>query len=72
MDNLSKARSVGFIKFEIDIRGKQNLESAPRKMVLNKSAALAMKNLSGFRKYRKPAAKTKEPKFQWNQKMKVI
>ena len=37
-------------------------------MVLNKSADLAIKNFSDFRKYRKAAAKIKEPKFQWNQK----
>ena len=41
-------------------------------MVLNKSANLTIKNLSDFRKHRKPAVEIKELKFQWNQKMKVL
>ena len=70
--NLSQERSVGFVNFELEIRGKQNLESVSRKMVLIKSADLTINNSFDFRKYRKPAVEIKELKFQWNQKMKVL
>ena len=43
-----------------------------RKIVLHKFPDLAIKNLSDFRKYRKPAVGVKELKFQWNQNMKVL
>ena len=48
--NLGEERSVGFINYELDIRGKQNLESVSRKMVLNKSFDLT-ENLTDFKKY---------------------
>ena len=64
--NLSEERSVGFVNYELDICGKQNLEYVPRAMVLNKSADL-IKNLSDVRKYRKLAVEITELKFQWNQ-----
>lgn len=35
--NLVEECSVGFLDYELDIRGKQNLEAASRKMVLYKS-----------------------------------
>ena len=38
--NLNEERSVGFLNYELDIRGKQHLEAASRKMVLNKAADL--------------------------------
>ena len=66
--NLSEERSVGFINFELDIRGKQNLEAVSRKMVLNKSADLT-KDLTDFRKYRKALAEIKEYKLEWKKKM---
>ena len=70
--NLSQERSVGFVNFELEICGKQNLESVSRKMVLIKSADLTINNSFDFRKYRKPAVEIKELKFQWNQKMEVL
>ena len=70
--NLSQERSVGFVNFELEIRGKQNLESVSRKMVLNKSTDLTINDSFNFRKYRKPVVEIKELKFQWNQKMKVL
>ena len=70
--SLSEEQSVGFVNYELDIRGKQNLESVSSKMVLNKSDDLAIKNSSDFRKYRKPAVEIKELKFRWNQKMKEL
>ena len=70
--NLGEERSVGFLNYEIDIRGKQNLEAASRKMVLNKSADLVSKSNESFRKFRKPAAEIKEVKLAWNKKMKEM
>ena len=55
--NLGEERSVGFVNYELDIRGKQNLESVSCKMVLNKSADLT-KHLTDFKKYRKPTAES--------------
>ena len=69
--NLGEERSVGFVNYELDIRGKQNLESVSRKMVLNKSADLT-KKLTDLKKYRKPTAEIKELKFAWNKKMKKL
>lgn len=69
--NLGEERSVGFINFELDIRGKQNLEAVSRKMVLNKSADLT-KNLTDFRRFRKPLAEIKEFKVEWKKKMKIM
>ena len=68
--NLSEEWSFGLVNYELDNCGKQNLEYVSRKMILNKSTDLIIKNLSDFRKYWKPAVEIKELKFQWNQKMK--
>ena len=35
---LNEERSVGFINYEISIRGKQHLEAPSRKMIINKSS----------------------------------
>ena len=40
MHNLGEERNVGFINYELDVRGKDNLEAVSRKLVLNKSGAL--------------------------------
>ena len=37
---LGEERNVGFINYELDVRGKDNLEAVSRKLVLNKSGAL--------------------------------
>ena len=42
--NLGEERSVGLINYELDIRGKSNLESSSRKLVLNKSFDLLEKS----------------------------
>ena len=66
--NLGEECSVGFINYELDIRGKQNLEAVSRKMVLNKSADLT-DGLTNFKQFRKPAAEIKEYKLAWNNRM---
>ena len=49
--NLNEERSVGFINYEISIRGKQHVESASRKMLINKSIDIALKSeLNGEKK----------------------
>ena len=64
IQNLSEEQSVGFVIYELDLREKQNLESVSRKMVLNKSADLTIKNSSYMRMYKKPAVAINELKFQ--------
>ena len=41
--NLKEERTVYFINYEISIGGKQNLEAASRKMLINKSMDIALK-----------------------------
>ena len=64
--NLSEERSVGYVNYELGIPGKQNLEAASRKMVLNKSVDLITNSGDKFKKFRKPAAEIKELKVTWN------
>ena len=64
IQNLSKEQSVAFVNYELDLPEKQNLESVSRKMVLNKSADLTIKNSSYMRMYKKPAVAINELKFQ--------
>ena len=69
--NLNEERSVGFINYEICIRGKQNLEAASRKMVINKSIDIALKaEPSEISKFRKQAKAIKEVKTEWRKKVK--
>ena len=70
--NLGEERNVGFLNYELDIRGKQNLEAASCKMVLNKSADLISKSVESFKTFRKPAAAIKEIRLAWNKKMKEM
>ena len=64
--NLNEERSVGIINYEVNIRGKQNLESASRKMVMNKSMDLLEKaEPDEIRKFRKPALEIQEIKLEW-------
>ena len=68
--NLGEERSVGSINNEIRIRGKRNLESASRKLVLNKSFDLIeASNAEEFLKFRKPAKGINELKRSWLDKM---
>ena len=67
---LEEERSVGSINNEIKIRGKRNLESASRKLVLNKSIDLIenrdAKEVLSFRKASQGIAKLKK---DWLEKM---
>ena len=70
--NLGEERSVGFINYEIGIRGKRNLESASKKMVINKSSDLIEGSKNDFRKFRKQANEIDKIKKNWNEKMKKL
>ena len=63
--NLNKERSVGFINYDIAIRGKQYLEAASHKMIINKSSdLLGQMDASDINKFSKPAKAIKEIKLK--------
>ena len=67
---MQEERSVGFINYEVAIRGKQHLEAASRKMTINKSIDIALKEEAlDIRRFRKPAQEIKEIKTQWRKKV---
>ena len=71
--NLLSERQVGEVNYGLHIRGKKNLATVSRKMVINKCIDLLQKKESGqFRKYHKEAAEIKEIKLEWNSKMKEL
>jgi hypothetical protein len=68
--NLNEERSVGFVNYEIQIRGKKYLDVVSRKMVLNKSKdILQAVDPSDIKKYRKPAKIIKEIKMEWSKRV---
>ena len=68
--NLREERNVGSINNELKIRGKRNLESASRKLVLNKSFDLVMKaDPKKYLSFRKPAQNIAKLKRNWLDKM---
>ena len=61
---------MGFINYEIHIRGKKYLESASRKIVLNKSMNILENALPHeLNNFRKPAQQIKEIKLLWKSKV---
>ena len=66
--NIGEERSVGFFNYEIGIWGKKNIESASRKMVLNKSHDL-LNRAASFRRFLPQAKEIKELKVKWNERM---
>lgn len=71
--NILSERLVGDTNYELHIRGKSNLETVSRNMVLNKSIDLVtQKNNGEFLKYNKAAKTIKELKVKWNEKMKLM
>ena len=70
--NLNEERSVGFINYEISIRGKQYLEVASRKMIINKSSDLLdQMDASDINKFSKPATTIKEIKLKWKKNIEL-
>ena len=72
--NLGEERSVGLLNYELGIRGKTNLETSSRKLILNKSFDLLEKSgkLSNYRSFRKASQDIKLMKIEWNEKMKKM
>ena len=70
--NIGEERNVGIFNYEVDIRGKKNLESASRKVILNRSQDLLQENTTELRKYRKAANIVKEIRNKWDQKMEKL
>ena len=69
--NLNEERSVGFINYEISIWGKRFLETASRKMLINKCKDILKKtDPSEMKKYIMPAKEIKEIKLQWQETLK--
>ena len=67
---IGEERSVGFFDYEIGIRGKKYVESASRKMILNKTSDLIGKMANVvFCKCPTETTKTKELKLEWSEKM---
>ena len=61
------------INYEISIRGKENLQAACCKAVINKSINLLQKNMSkDIKKFRKQAKLVEEIRGNWNEKIKEL
>ena len=67
--NMEEERNVGMINYELPIRGKRNLDSVSRKLVLNRSADLVQDKSASFGKYRKQGKLIKEIQLKWTEKM---
>ena len=71
--NLGEERTVGCFNYEISIRGKSNLETASRNIVLNRSADLIAKvDPTTIKSFRKQTKEVKKLKIAWNKKMKDL
>ena len=70
--NLGEERSVGSINYELGIRGKGNLETSSKKLLLSKSFDLLEKSgkLSEYKSFRKASQDIQLMKIEWNNKMK--
>ena len=74
--NLAEQQSVGYINYKLkNIRGRKQLESAPKKMVIKKSFDLIEKSYQedsamSMSKYVKPAKVIREIKLEWNERLK--
>ena len=64
--NLNEERNVGFINYELNMRGQQNLKSASKETIINKSIDI-LKNSDPpkFKAFIKPAMPIKELKLEW-------
>lgn len=70
--NIGEERNVGLINYELSIRGKENLGSASRKVVLKRSADLIQEKGTEFSRFKKEAKEIEEIKIDWNEKMKEL
>ena len=71
--NLNEESSMGFVNYEVHIRGNHCLEAASRKMIINKSMDLLESAEPGdINKYRKPAKDIKELKLKWKERVQTL
>ena len=69
--NLNEERSVGLINYELATKGKNHIEAASKKMVINKNIEI-LRNTDpkDISKFRKPASQIKEIKAEWKERIK--
>ena len=70
--NLGEERNVGLVNYELSIRGKNNLESVSRKIVLNRAEDLIQDTSNSYKKFKKEAKHIQEIKVKWSEKMKAL
>ena len=70
--NLPEERSVGFVNYELHLRGKENLESVSKKMLLAKNSDLIKNSLpkTKLKNFKQPANEIKTIKLDWINKLK--
>ena len=70
---MGEERNVGMINYELGIRGKQLMDSATRKMVLNRpSNLIAMAEPGKFKEYRKESQEIQRLAVQWNSSVETM
>ena len=69
LHNLGEEINAGLTNYEINIRGKRNLSSVSKKIILNRSTDLLEDNSSDLKKFKKAADNIKEIRKQWEEKM---
>ena len=71
--NLGEENNVGCVNYELNIRGKSNLETASRMIVLNRAADLLQSiNPKEIKSFKKQAEEIKELRKGWNKKMTAL
>ena len=70
LHNIGEEQHVGMVNAELSIKGEQNLDTVPRKLVLNRSEDLIQnKSMLPFTMYQITAKDIKEICLQWSEKM---
>lgn len=67
--NLGEERSVGWLNYELNFRGREHFNTSSQNLVVNKSTDLITDSFANFKKFRRQAKDIKDVKNQWNKKM---
>ena len=70
--NLGEERNVGLVNYELSIRGKLNLESVSRKVVLKRAEDIVQSQSKTFMLFKKEAKCIEDVKVKWSAKMKEL
>ncbi len=70
--NLGEERNVGLVNYELSIRGKSNLESVSRKVVLKRAEDIVQNQSQNFMRFKKEAKCIEDVKVEWSAKMKEL